>query len=127
MLDNFGTLGLFLVVALVFPFMLLAIPLICRYCGVIPRKPSTVKQDTYECGMMPFQNAWVQLKFQYYTFAILFVVLDLMSVFLFSWAASFVDLKQSAQVHGLVAILVFVGILLVGFLYAWKKKALEWK
>lgn len=127
MLENFGTLGLFFVVALLFPLLLLGLPLTLRYTGVIPRKPSPVKEDTYECGMMPFHDAWTQFNFRYYMYAILFVVLDLMSVVLFPWAAHFVGLSRSAQIRGLIGVAVFVGILLLGFLYAWKKKALEWK
>ncbi len=77
--------------------------------------------------MTPFRNAWTQFNFHYYTFAILFVVLDVMSVFIFPWASNFLGLDRSAQVYGLVGIIVFVVILLTGFVYAWKKKALEWK
>jgi len=127
LLDNLGTLGLFVALALVFPLLLIGLPLILRYSGVIPQKPSSVKQDTYECGMKPFRDAWTQFNFHYYTFAILFVVLDVMSVFLFPWAANFVKLSRSDQIDVLVEALVFVLILLIGFLYAWKKKALEWR
>ena len=130
MLDNLGTLGLFVALALIFPLVLIGLPLILRYSGVIPQNPSKVKQDIYECGMSPFKGAWTQFNFHYYTFAILFVVLDVMSVFLFPWAADFIDLNRpdrDAQTHGLIAVIVFVLILLIGFLYAWKKKALEWK
>ena len=55
MLENLGTLGLFVALALIFPLVLLGLPLILRYSGVIPQNPSRVKQDTYECGMMPFE------------------------------------------------------------------------
>ena len=130
MLENLGTLGLFVALALIFPLLLIGLPLILRYSGVIPQHPSKVKQDIYECGMNAFKSAWTQFNFHYYTFAILFVVLDVMSVFLFPWAADFLDLNRAdrnAQTHGLIAVIVFVAILLIGFLYAWKKKALEWK
>jgi NADH-quinone oxidoreductase subunit A len=127
LLDNLGTLGLFVALALVFPLLLLGLPLILRYSGVIPKKPSDVKQDIYECGMKPLGSAWTQFNFHYYTFAVLFVVLDVMSVFLFPWASRFLGLDRSDQVYGLVGVLVFILILLIGFLYAWKKKALEWK
>ena len=130
MLENLGTLGLFIALALVFPFLLIGLPLILRLSGVIPQRPVAGKHDTYECGMRPFKGAWTQFNFHYYTFAILFVVLDVMSVFLFPWAADFLDLERgndNAQMHSLIAVVVFVAILLIGFLYAWKKKALEWK
>ncbi len=133
MLENFGTLGLFVAVAIIFPLLLIGLPLILRYSGVIPKNPSRAKQDTYECGMKPFREAWTQFNFHYYTFAILFVVMDVMSVIIFPWAANFASLHDKAgsargdMVWALISIGVFVLILLVGLVYAWKKKALEWK
>ena len=127
MLEDFGTLGLFIALAIAFPLLLIGLPLILRYSGVIPQNRTSTKQETYECGMTPFRSAWTQFNFHYYTFAIMFVVLDVMSVFIFPWASNFLGLTRSAQVYGLVGIVVFVGILLIGFVYAWKKKALEWK
>ncbi|MFO8101832.1 MAG: NADH-quinone oxidoreductase subunit A [Dehalococcoidia bacterium] len=127
MLEDFGTLGLFIALAIAFPLLLIGLPLILRYSGVIPQNRTSVKQETYECGMTPFRSAWTQFNFHYYTFAIMFVVLDVMSVFIFPWASNFLGLTRSAQVYGLVGIVVFVAILLIGFAYAWKKKALEWK
>ena len=133
MLENFGTLGLFVALAIIFPLLLIGLPLILRYSGVIPKNPSRDKQDTYECGMKPFREAWTQFNFHYYTFAILFVVMDVMSVIIFPWASNFGSLFDEANqsrgemVWALVSIGVFVLILLVGLVYAWKKKALEWK
>ena len=133
MLENFGTLGLFVVLAIVFPLLLIGLPLILRYSGVIPKNPSRDKQDTYECGMKPFREAWTQFNFHYYTFAILFVVMDIMSVMIFPWASNFrslfggVEEGRGDMIWALIAIAAFVLILLVGLVYAWKKKALEWK
>lgn len=128
MLDDFGILGLFIAIAIIFPLLLIGLPLILRYSGVIPRNPTASKQDIYECGMEPFREAWTQYNFHYYTFAILFVVMDVMSVFIFPWAARFIGIEeQGDQVWALVALVAFVMILMVGLLYAWKKKALEWK
>ncbi len=133
MLENFGTLGLFVAFAIAFPLLLIGLPLVLRYCGVIPKNPSTAKQDTYECGMKPFREAWTQFNFHYYTFAILFVVMDLMSIIIFPWAANFSSLFDKAEeargdmIWALISVGVFVLILLVGLVYAWKKKALEWK
>ena len=127
MLENFGTLGLFIIVAFIVPIALIGLPLFLGTIGVAPKKPNPVKKETYECGMKPFREAWTQFNFHYYTFAILFVALDIMSVFLFPWAVNFASLSRSAQVYGLIAVGIFVLILVVGFVYAWKKKALEWK
>ena len=127
MLANFGTLGLFLIIAIAFALLMVGIPFVLKYFGIVARKPNPVKNDIYECGMKPFKEAWVQFNFHYYTFAILFVALDIMSIFLFPWAANFGTLSQELKIFGLVAVIVFVLVLVVGFVYAWKKKALEWK
>jgi len=128
LVTDFGTLGLFIVIAFIFPLLLIGLPLILRYSGAIPKHPNRTKQDVYECGMKPFRGAWAQINFHYYVFAILFVVLDVMSVFIFPWAARFIGLETNTdQTWGIITVAVFVGILLVGLAYAWKKKALEWK
>ena len=100
MLEDFGTLGLFVAAAIIFPTVLILLPLLLRYSGVIPQHPSSVKQDTYECGMKPFRDAWTQFNFHYYTYAILFVVLDVMSVFIFPWAVTLDDLGEIGELRG---------------------------
>ena len=127
MITEFGTLGLFIILAIIVPIVFIGIPFLLRFIGVVPHKPNVTKQSTYECGMVPIKDAWVQFNFRYYTFAILFVALDIMSVFLFPWAVNFGNNSRSFQVYGLAAIVVFVLILIIGFVYAWRKKALEWK
>ncbi|MDY6911937.1 MAG: NADH-quinone oxidoreductase subunit A [Chloroflexota bacterium] len=127
MLENFGALGLFIFVSIGFALLMIGIPFLLKFIGVVPRNPSSIKNDIYECGMRPIKGAWIQFNFHYYTFAILFVALDIMSIFLLAWAVNFGVISRELQVYGFYAIAVFVLVLVVGLVYAWKKKALEWK
>ena len=89
-----------------------------------PRKDRPEKLTTYECGIDPVGQGWTQTQIRYYIFAFLFVIFDVESVFLFPWAVVFEDFENAAQV--LVEMIIFIGILAIGLLYAWKKKVLEW-
>ena len=123
MLTDYGYIGLFVIVAVFFAFIILLIPAALRLIGVIPRKPNPVKNSTFECGMETVGKSWVQFNFRYYFYALMFLALDILVVFLYPWA---VGLRQLGMA-GLVLILVFIFIILIGYLYAWKKKVLEWK
>ena len=123
MLENFGYIGLFLVAAVPFAIFMIVIPIILRRLGIVIKKPDPVKSSTYECGMEPVGTSWVQFNFRYYFYALLFVIFDIQVVFLYPWAASLGGLKWFA----LIEMMVFFIILIVGFVYAWRKKVLEWK
>ena len=82
-----------------------------------------VKEDTYECGMVTQGTSWVQFNFRYYFYALLFVIFDVEAIFLFPWAVRFKELK----LFGFVEMLIFIAILVVGLVYAWRKRVLEWK
>ena len=88
-------------------------------------RPETldVKTAPYECGMETFGPTWGQFNFRYYFFALLFVIFDIETVFLYPWAVHFKQLK----LFGFVEMLIFILILVVGLVWAWKKKVLEWK
>ena len=88
-----------------------------------PRRPTQRKSAPYESGMVPYGNATRRISVRYYLVAVLFILFDVETVFLISWAVVFRDLG----VAGLVSMFVFIGILVVGFVYAWKKGALEWE
>jgi NADH-quinone oxidoreductase subunit A len=120
---EFGYIALFAIAALSFAATMVIIPVILRLFGLVPRKPGTVKNSTFECGMDTIGKTLVRFNFRYYFFALLFVVIDILAIFLYPWA---VGLRQIG-VFGLTAILVFIFLILVGYLYAWKKKVLEWK
>ncbi len=123
MLAGFGYVGILLIVGILFTVTTLLLPVTLRYFKIVPKKSNPAKASTYECGMETIGNSWVQFNFRYYFFAILFVALDVLTVFLYPWA---VNLK-GLGVFGLVVIGVFFVILMVGYVYAWLKGALEWK
>jgi NADH-quinone oxidoreductase subunit A len=88
-----------------------------------PRRPDAEKESPYECGFEPFENARIKFDVRYYLVAILFIIFDLEIAFLFPWAV----VLDAIGMVGFVAMVVFLGILVVGFLYEWKKGALEWE
>ena len=89
---------------------------------IAPRKPSKTKSEIYECGMETVGETWVQFKVQYYIYALVFLVFDIETAFLFPWAVAFDALPLFAVLEGVIFILILVG----GLLYAWRKGALEW-
>ena len=123
MLANYGYIGLFVVVAILFTLTTLLIPVTLRFFGIVPRKSNPIKSSTFECGMETIGRSWVQFNFRYYFYALMFIALDVMVVFLYPWA---VGLRQLGY-FGLIAILIFIFIIVVGYIYAWRKKVLEWK
>lgn len=122
-LAAYGYIGIFLLVAILVGLSFLLIPLILTLLKVIPRKPNPVKSATYECGMETVGKAWVQFNFRYYFYALLYVVFAVETVFLYPWAVAF----RQLGLFGLVEMLIFILILVVGLAYAWRKRALEWK
>ena len=109
--------GVFLLLAPIFPAAALVIPRI-----IAPRKPNPMKSQTYECGMETVGEARVQFRVQYYIFALIFLVFDVEMVFLFPWAAAFDQIPLFAVVEAFL----FIGILVMGLIYAWRKGALKW-
>lgn len=88
-----------------------------------PKRPSAEKLAPYECGFAAFQDARMQFDVRYYLIAIQFIIFDLEIIFIVPWATVFRDLG----VVGLVEMGIFAGMLLLGFIYVWKKGALEWE
>ncbi len=117
MVEPFGFIGLFIVVATV----LVLVPIILNAL-VAPRKPNPVKSEAYECGIETVGDTWVQFKAQYYIYALVFVVFDIEAVFLFPWAVAFNQLQLFAVLEMVIFILILAG----GLIYAWRKGALEW-
>jgi NADH-quinone oxidoreductase subunit A len=87
-----------------------------------PRKYNAVKLEPYECGIAPVTDARDRYSIRYYLVAMLFVIFDVETVFMFPWAVIFDELL----LFGLIEMLVFIFILVVGYVYAWRKGALEW-
>jgi NADH:ubiquinone oxidoreductase subunit 3 (subunit A) len=111
-------LGIFLLLAPIFPIAALAIPKI-----IAPKKPNIIKQQTYECGIETVGDTWVQFKVQYYIYALVFLIFDVEIVFLYPWAAAFDQLLLFAVLEGVIFILILAG----GLVYAWKKGILDWQ
>jgi len=123
LLANYGYIGLFLIVAVALTAIIILLPVLLRFIRIVPHKPNPVKESTYECGLETIGKTWVQFNFRYYFYALIFLALDVLVVFLYPWA---VDLRQLG-IYGLVAMLVFIAIITVGYIYAWRRKVLEWK
>ena len=123
MLTNYGYIALFLVVAVFFASSLILIPVLLRRFKIVPKKPDPVKTSTFECGMETVGRSWVQFNFRYYFYALILIALDVMVAFLYPWA---VALRQLG-VFGFIAALIFIAIIVVGYIYAWRKGVLEWK
>jgi NADH-quinone oxidoreductase subunit A len=94
-----------------------------------PHKPDPEKLSPYECGFEAFEDARMKFDVRYYLIAILFILFDLEIAFLFPWATIFKDIvaSESIRLFGFVEMLVFVAILVIGYIYAWAKGALEWE
>lgn len=124
MLGSYGLIALFTVVAVLFAITTLILPPILRFLGIMSRnRPGPIKNATYECGLQPTGKAWVQFNFRYYFYALVFISIDIMVVFIYPWA---VQVRQLG-ITAFSAIIVLLFIIVVGVLYAWKKKVLEWK
>ena len=123
LLTNYGYIGLFLVAAVLFTLLMLIIPIALRFLKIVPNNPNPIKNSIFECGMETTGKTWVQFNFHYYFYALIFLALDVLVVFLYPWAVNLRALGGAS----LVAVLILVAIILVGYVYAWKKKVLEWK
>jgi NADH-quinone oxidoreductase subunit A len=122
-LNEFGRTGILLIFAVLFPALPLMVSFAFRLLRIRPEAPDPVKSDTYECGVETEGDSWVQFNFRYYLVALIFVVFDVEVVFLYSWAVAFPD----KLVVGFVEAMTFIGILVLGYVYAWRKHALEWR
>ncbi len=124
MLNSFGLLGLFLIVAIVVCAAFVIIPKILRIVGLGYRhNPNPDKYTIYECGMVPVGRTHIQFNFRYYFFAVLFVAFDVLAIFLFPWAIGLRDVAW----FGLGAAVLLVSFILVAYLYAWRKGVMQWK
>jgi len=115
--DKWIYIALFIIVAVLIPAIAVYLPRL-----IAPKKPNTIKQDIYECGMETVGDTWVQFKVQYYIYALVFLIFDIETVFLFPWAVAFDRLELFMVFEGVL----FIIILMAGLIYAWRKGALEW-
>ncbi|KPL10440.1 hypothetical protein AMJ85_05755 [candidate division BRC1 bacterium SM23_51] len=101
-----------------------AIGIVVLSALVTPRRPNPVKQEPYECGIPILGPARIQVSVKYYLMALLFLLFDMETVFILVWAVTFRD--PAMRLFSLLEMAVFIGILLVGYVYAWRKGALRW-
>jgi len=118
MLQQYGVIGVHALIALVFPFAGLAVAWLLR-----PKKPNPLKKSTYECGVETIGDTWVQFRAQYYLFALVFVIFDIEVVFLYPWAVAYGKLGLFA----LAEMALFIGMLALALVYAWRTGVLEWQ
>ena len=117
LLLSYLPLVIFIGVALAIGVVLLIVPFLVAY-----RQPDPEKLSAYECGFNAFDDARMKFDVRFYLVAILFIIFDLEVSFLFPWAVAFRDLGA----FGFWSMMAFLGVLTVGFIYEWKKGALEW-
>jgi len=118
MLENYLPILIFIGVAVVFGAAFIAVGFLAG-----PNRPDSEKLSPYECGFEAFEDSRMKFDVRYYLVAILFIIFDLEIAFLFPWA---VVLKEIGM-FGFLAMMLFLGILVIGFIYEWKKGALEWE
>ena len=118
MLEQYFPILLFIIVGLGLGLLLLSVGALLS-----PHKPDAAKLSPYECGFEAFEDARMKFDVRYYLIAILFILFDLEIAFLFPWAVALRDIGAS----GFWAMMIFLAILVVGFIYEWKKGALDWE
>lgn len=122
MLENYFPVLMFIVVGLLVGILTVAVGgIMSRMVGV--HRPDPEKLSPYECGFEAFEDARMKFDVRYYLVAILFILFDLEVAFLFPWAV----VLREIGLFGFLAMVVFLGILVVGFIYEWMKGALEWE
>ena len=117
LLQQYLPLVVFIGVAFVLSLALLVVPFLVAY-----KNPDPEKLSAYECGFNAFDDARMKFDVRFYLVAILFIIFDLEVSFMFPWAVAFGDLG----LYGFWSMVVFLGILTIGFIYEWRKGALEW-
>jgi NADH:ubiquinone oxidoreductase subunit 3 (subunit A) len=118
MLSDWLYIGIFVLISLFLPAAALVI------AGLLgPKKPSPIKNSTYECGIETVGETWVQFKAQYYVYALVFLIFDVETIFLFPWALAY----NQMSIYAVGEAVVFILILLGGLYYAIRKGTLEWQ
>ena len=118
LLNEYFPIILFLIIALGLSFIFIMLNFLLS-----PKKPDPEKLSSYECGFEPFNDSRIEFDVRFYLVAILFIIFDLEIAFLFPWAISLGNIG----LVGFISMMIFLFILTVGFIYEWKKGALEWE
>lgn len=118
LISAYWTLGVFIILSVAFASAALVTSWILH-----PKAPSENKSSTYECGMNLLGSSEIQFDMKYYMYGLMFIIFDVEAVFLFPWAVKY----KALGLYGFTEAAVFILILLLGLVYAWKKDALDWK
>ena len=116
-INSYLIIFIFLMIGLLLPMIALTLGKMLR-----PHKPEENKLKPYESGIEPFHDSRVRIQIHYYMFALLFVIFDLETMFLYPWAVAY----RTLGIFALIEMLIFVGLLFLGLIYAWKKGVLKW-
>jgi len=116
-INSYVIVTIFLILGIVFPVVVLSIGKLLR-----PHKPSAGKETTYESGNEPVGDSQIRFNVRYYLYALMFVIFDIETVFLYPWAVAYKQLGLFA----LIEMTIFIGLLAIGLIYAWKKKVFKW-
>lgn len=123
MASDYTWVALFLVVGVGF-----VVAALLFSCLIRPHNPKGQKRSTYECGERPKGSAWVQFRPGYYIYMLVFVIFDVEVLFIFPWALALKHFQgTSLAVFAIVDMVIFVGVLAIGLIYAWKKGVLKWE
>ena len=123
-MNNYAYIAVFAIVGIAFAVITMWLSWVLRPSY----KPTGAKAEPYECGEIPFGDAWKQFRVGYYIFALVFVIFDVEAIFIFPWAKELLHLKAAGLgVFAFVEMMVFIGILFIGLLYAWRKGVLQWE
>ena len=123
---QYALLIIFAIVAVTVPIGMLTMSYMAQFIRVGPSRPTKIKETPYEGGMVPISERPARFNFRYYYYALLFVVFDVETVFLFPWAVKYGVMSKQFGFAALGAVLVFLLVVTVGYAYAWRKQALEW-
>lgn len=124
MLENYLPILIFILVGLAFG----CAPMLLGWL-IAPNRPDSEKLSAFECGFEAFEEARMQFDVRYYLIAIIFILFDLEIAFLFPWASIFKEIvnTEAVKMFGFVEMFIFIGILVIGYAYAWAKGALDWE
>ena len=123
---HYGLITIFALIAVAIPVGMLLASTALSIIGIRPDKPDEIKSSIYECGFETLSKRWTGFNSRFYSIALIFVVFDVEVVFLFPWAAEFGYMSSKFGAFVLIEMAIFVAILVVGWIYAYRKGDLEW-
>ena len=124
--DHYAIIGFYLAIAISVPIVMIFLSKLAQFIKVRPSNPSKLKESMYECGMKPETERWQGFNIKYYFYALLFVIFDVETIILFPWAAKYGIWSKEFGLMFFLSMFVFLTVVTLGYVYAWKKGDLEW-